>query len=451
MKAVGKLTEGNIRYALIMLAIPIMATTFMQMSYNFINMIWVGRLGSDAVAAVGTAGFIINVGYAINSLFVTGTNIKVSQNMGRGEHKRAEEYMSIAIMLVLLFSLLFTAFLIFARGPIISLFNIKNDYVNSQAALYLAVISISSFFSFAGMLAGGIFYSSGDSKLPFKINLVGIILNVLLDPLFIFYFQWGIVGAAIATIISNIIVFVLLFHYLFKRHVVRLVFKVDMDKLLGILKLGSPMAIQRILFTVIGIVIAIIIAQWGAQAIAAQKIGLQIEAITFMSVGGLSRAVGSFVGQNYGAGKIDRIRSGYWTGMQLATIVGILTTLIFLIFPYQLMKIFISDKKTVMEGVSYLRIVGLSQVFMCIEMISNGAFTGIGKPHIPSVISVLFTGVRVPLAILLSGPLFFGISGVWMSISLSSFAKGVVSTGLFLIIFYGYGRSLLKPFSPKKI
>ncbi len=66
MKAVGKLTEGNIRYALIMLAIPIMATTFMQMSYNFINMIWVGRLGSDAVAAVGTAGFIINVGYAIN-------------------------------------------------------------------------------------------------------------------------------------------------------------------------------------------------------------------------------------------------------------------------------------------------------------------------------------------------------------------------------------------------
>jgi putative MATE family efflux protein len=445
MKSGITLTEGNIKHALIMLAIPIIGSNFMQMSYNLIDMIWVGKLGSDAVASVGTAGFIINVGYAINSLFITGTNIKISHCVGRKDYVKAKEYMSLGIVAVAVFSVVFTVFLIFGRYHIIHLFNIKNEYVNGQAALYLAVFSCSLFFVFGSMLASAIFYSFGESKLPFKLNLIGVIINILLDPIFIFYFNWGIIGAAIGTIISNIIVFGLLFYYLFKLHSINFSFYIDVSKLQDVIKLGSPMAIQRIIFTVIGIVIAVIIAKWGANVIAAQKIGLQIEAITFMSVGGLSRAMASFVGQNYGAGLTHRIRLGYWTGIQLACVFGTLTTLLFLLFPYQLMRIFVNDPETISAGVLYLRIVGLSQIFMCIEMISNGAFTGIGKPHVSSIVSIVFTGFRVPLAVLLSSSLFFGLAGVWVSISISSFAKGIVSAGLFLIIFYGYGSAIFRP------
>ena len=442
MKPKVNLTEGNIRLALIMLAIPIMGTTFMQMSYNLIDMIWVGRLGSDAVAAVGTAGFIINVGLAINSLFITGTSIKISHCIGENDIRKAEEYMRIGIISVSIFSIIFMAVLIFGREPLIHLFNIKNEYVNTQGSLYLAVFSLSLFFTFFNMLVGSIFYSLGNSKLPFKLNLIGVIVNIFLDPLFIFYFNWGIVGAAIATIIANIIPFILLSYYLFKMHSIKFSQHIDCRKLLDILKLGSPMAIQRVIFTVIGIVIAIIIAKWGADAIAAQKIGLQIEAVTYMSIGGLNRAVSVFVGQNYGAGKLDRIRLGYWTGIQLASAIGVLTMLLFLIFPYQLMRIFVSTPETVKIGVMYLRIVGLSQVFMCIEMISNGAFSGIGKPHIPSIISIIFTAIRIPLAVFLSSSFLFGLNGVWMSISLSSFIKGIVSATLFTIIIYNFGRKM---------
>jgi putative MATE family efflux protein len=438
------LLEGNIRHSLMLLAIPIIGTMFLQMSYSLIDLIWVGRLGSDAVAAVGTAGLIINLGYAIGSLFITGTSIKISHSIGRKDNKEAKEYMEIGVMLMFLFSILFTVILIFGRTQIIGIFNIENEYVNKQAALYLAVFSFSLLFNFGSMIIGGIFNSIGNSKLPFKINILGVIINIILDPLLIFYFNWGIIGAAIGTIIANVIIFVMLFRYLVKIYSIKLSINLNRKKVLDILTLGSPMAIQRIIFTVIGIAIAIIVAKWGPSAIAAQKIGLQIEAITYMSIGGLNRSLGIFVGQNFGANKLDRINLGYWTGVQIAVTIGLITTAIFLLLPYQLMRIFISNPETIKAGVLYLRIVGLSQIFMCIEMVSNGAFTGMGKPHIPSVISIIFTSLRVPLALLLSTSFLFGIEGVWMSISISSFVKGIISMTIFIHIMHSYGNKRSK-------
>ncbi len=438
------LLEGNIRQALILLALPIIGTNFIQMSYNLIDIIWVGKLGSNAVAAVGTAGLIINLGYAIGSLFITGTTIKISHCIGSKDNNKAKGYMEIGIILMFIFSIVFAAVLIIGRTQIISIFNIKNAYVNKQAALYLAVFSLSLVFNFSSMMIGGIFNSIGNSKLPFKINMLGVIINIILDPILIFYFNWGIIGAAIATIIANVIIFIMLFHCLIQQYDIKLSLRFNREKIFDIFTLGSPIAIQRVIFTAIGIVMAMIIAKWGPDAIAAQKIGLQIEAITYMSIGGLNRSLGIFVGQNYGADRFDRINSGYWTGIQIAVTIGLITTAIFMLFPDLLMKIFINNPETVKAGVLYLRIVGLSQIFMCIEMISNGAFTGIGKPHIPSLISVIFTSFRIPMALFLSSSFIFGLEGVWMSISISSLIKGTVSMTVFILIMHSFGNRKFK-------
>ena len=429
---------GSIKRALILLALPIMGTTFLQMSYSLIDIIWVGRLGSDAVAAVGTASLIINLGYAISSLFITGAGIKISHCIGRNDWNEAKEYMKHGIIMMFLFSLFFSAATIFLRNDFIKIFNIQNEYVNKQAALFLGVFSVSLIFIFGSMIISGIFNSIGNSKLPFKINMIGIVLNIVLDPLLIFYYNLGIVGAAIGTIIANVVISIILFYYLQKTCTIKFNLNFELKYVRDILTLGAPMAIQRVIFTAIGIVIAIIIAQWGPDAIAAQKIGLQIESITYMSIGSLNRSVSIFTGQNYGAMKYERIASGYWSGVQIAVTIGLITTALFLIFPYQMMRIFVNDSNTVEQGVLYLRIVGLSQIFMSIEMISNGAFTGIGKPHIPSIISIVFTSMRIPLALLLSGPLLFGIIGVWMSISISSFTKGCVSMTVFILTMRKY-------------
>ena len=203
------------------------------------------------------------------------------------------------------------------------------------------------------------------------------------------------------------------------------------NKMKEMMRLGTPIAIQRFLFTGFGIIIAKIISQWGPDAIAAQKIGLQIESITFMTIAGLQGAISSFIGQNYGAQLEDRIKSGYKTALYLCTTIGLVTTGMFVFFPGYLVRIFVEKPQTVEISINYMRIIGLSQLFMCYEIVTNGAFSGIGKPKVPSIISIIFTSLRIPLALILSKDEYFGLNGVWISISLSSVIKGVLSPLIF--------------------
>lgn len=201
--------------------------------------------------------------------------------------------------------------------------------------------------------------------------------------------------------------------------------KTDKHKVKEIIRLGFPMALQRVLFTVINILIAKIIAIFGSDAIAAQKVGLQIESIAYMIIGGLNGAVASFVGQNFGSGKFKRIKDGYKSALVVGMSYALIMAGVFLLLNRPMIKMFISDEGTIEIAASYLKAVAFSQVFSSVEMISNGMFTGIGKPKIPAFISIIFTALRIPLALVFIQP--YGINGVWMSIALSSILKGICS------------------------
>ena len=185
------------------------------------------------------------------------------------------------------------------------------------------------------------------------------------------------------------------------------------------------MAFQRVLFTIINIILAKIIAMFGSEVIAAQKIGVQIESIAYMIIGGLNGAVASFTGQNFGAGKSNRIKEGYRSALVVGISYAIVMAGVFLLLNRPLIRLFISDESTILIASAYLKAVAFSQVFSAIEMISNGMFTGIGKPNIPATISIVFTSLRIPLALVLIKP--FGISGIWISICISSILKGICS------------------------
>jgi len=427
----SNLTEGNIQKLLIALAIPIMGSSFLQMAYGLIDMIWIGRLGSSAVAGIGTASFFINFGFAVNSMIVTGAGIKISHAIGAKEDNKVREFIRNGFILNALVSLFYISALLFFRKELIGFFKLNDAAVESMAETYMIIAGLALVFKFTNFLYVRIFNSFGESKLPFKINSVGVILNIILDPLLIFTFDMGVAGAALATFISQALVTVLFMRqsksfFILKKH-----FAYSLEAIRDILTLGLPLGIQRVLFTGFGIIIARIIAAWGPDAIAAQKIGLQIESISYMTVGGLYGAVSSFIGQNYGAKMNSRLKEGYRTAFKLAFAVGTLTTILFIALPAPLIRIFVEDKNTVQIGVAYLRILGFSQLFMCVEIITNGSFSGIGKPKIPSTISIIFTGLRIPLALFLSQEHLFGLNGVWMSISISSILKGIISPILF--------------------
>ena len=432
MKNVNRLTEGPISKLLIALAIPIMGSSFLQMAYGLVDMIWIGRLGSDAVAGIGTASFFINFGYALNSMIVTGAGIKVSHSIGSKNYADAADYIKNSFFINFVLFIFFISGLIIFKNGLIGYFELGNSQVESMAKTYLIITGLGLVFKFSNFLFTRILNSFGESKLPFRINGAGVVANIILDPLLIFALDMGVAGAALATVIAQALSMFLFLRASKEYFSVKNIFQYRLSKIKEILNLGLPIAVQRVLFTGFGILIAKIIAKWGPDAIAAQKIGLQIESIAYMTAGGLYGAVASFIGQNYGAKKYDRISEGYKTAFFLAGIIGSATTVLFITLPKELISIFIRDPKTLEIGISYLKIIGLSQFFMCIEIISNASFSGIGKPKVPSIVSVIFTGMRIPIAYYLSQESRMGINGVWVSIASTSILKGIILSSLFV-------------------
>jgi len=157
-----------------------------------------------------------------------------------------------------------------------------------------------------------------------------------------------------------------------------------------------------------------------------------------------STALSTFVGQNFGAKKWDRIYKGYFIAIGLVSIVGVGATLLLTLGAGPIFSIFLDEKEAVAHGIAYLKILGLSQLFMCIEITTAGAFNGLGKTVPPSIIGIVFNALRIPAAMILSMPHLFGLEGVWWSISMSSVFKGVILTGWFILFLRKNGYHVQK-------
>ena len=423
------LTQGNVFFVLLSLAIPIVGSSFLQFTYSLVDMLWLGSLGSDSVASVGSSSFFINLGYAINTLVVVGTGIKVSHSLGKNDDEQVKSYINVGIFINFILATLYSLALIFFGDNLIEFLGIVDKNVEREAYLYLIINAPVIFFAFFDFLYIRILNSYGHNSQALKISVIGVVINIILDPIFILKF--GALGAGIATLIANMVMFFMFlvkFKELFKYH-----FEIPLnkEKILEIISLGIPMTTQRVLFNIVNISLAKIISNFGAEAIAGQKIGLQIESITFMIIGGLNGAVASFIGQNYGAKEYKRIIKGYNIALKMGICYALITSSLFLIFSDNIVSIFIKDTATIQIASMYIKIVAFAQIFSAIEMVSNGMFTGLGMPKIPATISIIFTVLRIPMALVLIK--YFGVNGVWLSISMSSVLKGIFAYIMYIL------------------
>lgn len=436
----NRLTEGPITSSLIKLALPIMLTAFVQMAYNLTDMIWLGRLNTEALAAAGTAGFFTWLGSAIITISRIGAEVRVAQSYGSGEIKTAKKYVENSLQLNTVLAILYTLILLMFKNPLIGFFNIGDPEVIQMTKEYLTIVSFGMLFFFTNPVFSGIYNGSGDGITPLKVNSVGLITNIILDPIMIFGLgpipAMGIKGAAYATVLAQVLVtMIFLFISINKKELftdIHIFRKFKPDYLKNIIDVGIPVAIQSGLFAIIAMVITRIIAKWGSKPIAVQNVGSQIESITWMTSDGFLTALSAFVGQNYGANKPDRIREGYKKGLMIVGSIGIFSTLLLFFFAEPIFKIFIpEDPEALLIGINYLKILALSQFFMSIEKASQGAFNGIGKTKPPAVVSVGLNILRIPGALILSSTAL-GLDGVWWSISLTSILKGIVLTVWFV-------------------
>jgi putative MATE family efflux protein len=435
----SNLTEGNILKELIILALPIMGTSLIQMAYNLTDMIWVGVLGSRAVTAIGTAGFFTWFAFAFISIPQIGAAVGVAQSVGRRDADDTKSYIRHTIQMNVVLAFLYGTAMIIFRKQLIGFFNIKGDDIVNMAVSYLLIVSMGMIFFFLPPVLTAIFNAHGDSRTPFLINTIGLIVNIILDPLLILgigpFPRLEVAGAAAATIFAQFVVTMVYIFVIRKKtdffHELNFLQKPDWNHIGRIIKFGLPVALQSGAFTFIAMIIARILSRWGATTIAVQSVGSQIESISWMTAGGFQTALSAFIGQNFGAKKWERIFKGYFTAIGIISIIGVITSCVLIFFPEPIFSIFIREENVLKEGIIYLRILGVCQLFMCLEITTAGAFNGLGRTVPPSIVGIILNALRIPGALLLSTAL--GLTGVWWSISLSSVLKGIILTSWFIL------------------
>ena len=382
----GNLTKGPILKTLTKLAVPIMASAFLGTLYNITDMAWIGLLGSRAVAGVGVGGM-------------------------------------------------------FTR-QMVGFFQLADTETYAAAMSYTRIACGLIVFSFLTLTLTGIYTAQGDSKTPFLANLVGLVTNMILDPVLILgpgiFPRLGVAGAAIATVTAQAIVMSIMILGIMvqkKENVlkgIKLFAKLPREYVGGICKIGIPTAIQGMAYCAISMVLTRMVSGYGAEAIATQRVGGQIESVSWNTADGFGAALNAFIAQNYGAGKNDRVRKGYKASLWTVGIWGVLISVIFICFPEPIAQIFFHEPKAIATAMGYLVIIGFSEAFMCVELTTVGALSGLGRTRLCSIISIIFTSARIPLAILLGG--IMGLNGIWWALSSTSIVKGIIFACTFLWI-----------------
>ncbi len=440
MKKKIDLLNGNITKSLTALALPLMGMSFLQMAYNLTDVFWIGRLGAGPVASVGTGGLLLWLAMGVYMLAQIGGQVFVGQNLGAKNYKKAADYAYGSIVLCVVIAIILGLTFTLATDPIISFFKLNDPTVVQDAKDYIAITGGLVIFSLLAKLITTLTTVTGDSKTPFIATGIGLVFNMVFDPILIFglfgFPKLGVIGAAIATVLAQFIVLaVLLFNARKDKTLfchIKLSHLPKFEIYQKIIKLGLPTTIQSILYPVISMYISRMVAGFGDGAVAVQRVGSQIESISWMTTDGFAIAVNSFIAQNYGAGNVKRAKEGYYKAFKILSCIGVFATLLLIFGAKPIFGIFLSEPQVLAMGASYLVILGFSQWFMCIEILSSSAMNAFSKTFIPAFINIVLTGIRIPLAYILSATAL-GIDGIWWSISISTIGKGIC---LFIAIYF---------------
>lgn len=444
------LTQGPILKSLTSLALPIMASSFLGTVYSITDMAWIGLLGAKAVAGVGVGGMYVWLSQGVVTLARMGGQVHMAQAIGREERQEAQRYAQTAVQLTILLGLAFAAISLIFTDGMVGVFKLEDAETFRAAKIYTKITCGCILFSFLNLTLTGLYTAQGDSRTPFLANFIGLVINMILDPLLLLgvgsFPRMEVAGAATATVTAQMIVMSVLLWGIWKSkgenllRNIKLLQPIEKKYLKEICRIGGPSAIQGMVYCMISMVLTRMVSGFGAEAIATQRVGGQIESVSWNTADGFAAALNAFVAQNYGAGQIDRVKKGYRISFWTVGIWGILIMLAFLLFPNPIACVFFHETKAIETAVSYLVIIGFSEAFMCVEIMTIGALSGLGKTKLCSIISIAITATRIPLAVVL-GRSALGLNGIWWALTLTSVAKGII----FYLVFQkctgkGYGR-----------
>ena len=389
-RARQQITEGVIWKQLLIFFFPILMGTFFQQMYNTVDTIIVGRLvGTEALAAVGATGPLVSM---VNGFFIgvsSGATVVLSQAYGAGDRKGVSDSIHTGVALSLVLGVMLTAIGICLGGRVMGWMGTPENCM-ADATTYLRIYFAGSIGTVVYNMGAGILRAMGDSKRPMLFLMVTCILNVVLDLLFVAVLHMGVAGAALATVLSQMISAVLPIVVLLRQKEDRLELRklrIERSLLGRILRIGIPAGLQFVTFDFSNVLIQSGINSFGDTTMAAWTAYGKTDALVWMISGAFGVSITTFVGQNFGAQKYSRIRQGAWTCLALSIAMVCALNVTLLLFRSQILGIYTDNPEVIAVGsMVMLSIMPYEFLFMPIEVFA-GTMRGVGNSLMPTLIT----------------------------------------------------------------
>ena len=433
------LANEKIGPLLIRLSLPAIVGMFVHALYNTVDTIfvgqWVGPLGIAAISMVLPIVFLITA--AAQTIGMGGASI-ISRRMGTGDTGGAGLALGNMVLLSVLLGALILLVGFAALTPLLRLFGATEDLL-AMARDYFQIILLAAPFMTFSMVINNAVRAEGNARMVMVTMLSGVVLNIILDPIFIFVLDLGIRGAAIASVISMGLTSLILLIYLLTGRSeipIRLSFlRLNMPMLVEMLTVGASSFVRVGAMSLMMVVLNHTLSRYGGDiAIAAFGVVFRLLSFIFMPISGLNMGLQPIVGFNYGARQFQRVRQSFILTITAATLVAFIGFLVILIFPEPIMKIFSRDSNLIAVGRNALRLCMIMLPLAGFQAVGAAFFQALGKP-VPAILLSLSRQVLalIPLIILL--PLFFGLNGIWFSLPIADLISFFITLPLVMIEF----------------
>ncbi len=433
-------TKGPILPALIILAIPMILEMSMEALFAIVDTFFVAKLGAEPVAVVGFTESVLALVYAVAIGLSIGGTATVARRFGEQDLDGAARTATHVVYLGLIVSVVMgAAGLIFAPdilrflGAEPSVVELGTPFARIMFGTNVVIVFL--------FLLNGVFRGAGDAAIALRVLIIANGLNIILDPLFIFgvwiFPEWGVTGAAVATVIGRAVGVTYAFWALFLRKNGRLEvraehWRFDPKLIVSLIKISGTAVLQFLIATLSWSGLVIILAPFGTVALAGYQIGLRVIIFVLLPAVGLANAAATLVGQNLGAGQPERAERSVWlAGALNAGLLG-LAGLFFVIFPDLVVSVFTTDPQVSTYASDCLRIVGYGYAFYGLGMVMESSFNGAGDTWTPTYLNFfVFWMFEIPLAYVLANHFGYGPQGVFWSMTLAFSMLAVVSALLF--------------------
>jgi putative MATE family efflux protein len=432
------MTEGEITPLLIRMTIPMIFGIFSMGLYNVVDTFFVGQLGKDQLAALAFTFPVVMVVQSIALGLGMGTSAVVSRALGASDHKGVRRLTTDSLLLGLLIVAVCAAIGLSTIEPLFRLLGAE-DHIIVYIDEYMRVWYWGMIFVVFPMVGNNAVRAIGDTKTPGMLMVAGALINAILDPILIFGLgpipALGITGAATATLIGRASTFTIILYVLYFRERLISIRSMSFSRLFNswkqVLYIGIPNMGAKMIIPLGAGAVTRILSEFGSEVVAGYGVATRIEFFSLAAINALSSVMGPFIGQNIGAGKINRVRVGFQKSEYFSFIIGGAIFTIFLIFATPVARLFNDTPEIYQVTARYLRIVTIAYGLQGIYVIGSAGLNVLRKPLKAVSLSLLqMFGLTIPLS--LAGSHLFGITGAFIGITISYAATGLVSRAVLL-------------------